>query len=216
MVGAVPKNPAQPILWGEEGSGMSLDNLAPGFKKVAVIPSPQGNVIKWEVIDNDVIEFEVFKGVHELFEPVVEARIANLNAGAVEFTDTELPAGYEFFYIVSAKDKSGNISFSETTSGSIVSGAGSVETPAVFSLMQNYPNPFNPATTIEFSLPQAANITLKVYDMLGREVAEIAQGNFSPGRHKAEFNGASLPSGIYFYTLKAGEFSATKKLMLMK
>jgi len=89
-------------------------------------------------------------------------------------------------------------------------------TPIVFSLMQNYPNPFNPATTIEFALPQTSNVNLVVYDLLGRVVRELASGEFNAGYHKINFDASNLASGIYFYSLKAGDFVSVKKLMLLK
>jgi len=85
-----------------------------------------------------------------------------------------------------------------------------------YSLAQNYPNPFNPTTTITYSIPQNSFVTLKVYNVLGSEVAELVNGQVEAGIHKVNFNGFDLNSGVYFYTIKAGSFSETKKLMLMK
>jgi len=85
-----------------------------------------------------------------------------------------------------------------------------------YALSQNYPNPFNPTTTISYSIPQNALVTLKVYDVLGSEVAELVNGQVEAGVHKVNFNAYNLNSGIYFYTIKAGNFSETKKLMLVK
>lgn len=88
--------------------------------------------------------------------------------------------------------------------------------PANFSLNQNYPNPFNPATTINFSLSSRSNVSLKVYDIIGREVATLVNGVKEVGTHTVNFDGANLASGMYFYTLTAGNFTATKKMMLVK
>ncbi len=88
--------------------------------------------------------------------------------------------------------------------------------PSQFSLAQNYPNPFNPVTKINFSIPQTEEVTLKVYDLLGNEVATLINGEYSAGNYKVTFDGSNLSSGVYFYTLKAGSISATKKLVLMK
>lgn len=85
-----------------------------------------------------------------------------------------------------------------------------------FELSQNYPNPFNPMTTITYSIPQNSFVTLKVYDILGSEVATLINGEVEAGIHKINFNAVGLNSGVYFYTIKAGNFSETKKLMLMK
>jgi hypothetical protein len=88
--------------------------------------------------------------------------------------------------------------------------------PKVFTLMQNYPNPFNPSTTISFALPEAAKVTLKVYDMLGREVATLVDSNLPAGFHSAIFESKNLPSGMYFYRMQAEGFTQTRKLMLTK
>ncbi len=88
--------------------------------------------------------------------------------------------------------------------------------PLNFSLSQNYPNPFNPTTSISFSIPQAAFVTLKVYDVVGREIANLVNEFRDAGNYKFNFDASQLSSGIYFYQLRAGEFTQTKKLILMK
>jgi hypothetical protein len=85
-----------------------------------------------------------------------------------------------------------------------------------FELAQNYPNPFNPKTTIVFSIPKAQHVTLKAYDVLGREIATLADGVKEAGRHTVEFDGSMLPGGLYLYRLESGPFSAFKKLTLIK
>jgi hypothetical protein len=85
-----------------------------------------------------------------------------------------------------------------------------------YELYQNYPNPFNPSTMIRFNLPQSLFVTLKVYDVLGNKVATLIDEYKSAGSYEVEFNAGALSSGIYFYTLKAGSFTQTKKLVLLK
>jgi hypothetical protein len=85
-----------------------------------------------------------------------------------------------------------------------------------YKLMQNYPNPFNPSTIISFTLPQATFVTLKVYDMLGSEVATLVNSEIQSGYYQINFNANGLSSGVYFYTIKAGNFTDTKKLILAK
>ena len=83
-------------------------------------------------------------------------------------------------------------------------------------LGQNYPNPFNPSTTISYSLSQSGFVKLKVYDVLGREVANLVSMEQSTGNYKVEFNASNLTSGIYFYRLQSGDFTETKKLILLR
>jgi enterochelin esterase family protein len=88
--------------------------------------------------------------------------------------------------------------------------------PNEFILEQNYPNPFNPGTKIIYSIPQNSFVSLKVYDVLGNELANLVDAQQSAGRYEVIFDGSNLASGIYLYTLKAGNFTSTKKLVLMK
>ncbi len=85
-----------------------------------------------------------------------------------------------------------------------------------FQLYQNYPNPFNPTTTISYQLSALSHVTLKVYDVLGREVAQLVNGVKPAGTYKVDFDAGNLASGIYFYQLNAGNYVSTKKLLLLK
>ncbi|MGE5412507.1 MAG: T9SS type A sorting domain-containing protein [Clostridiales bacterium] len=85
-----------------------------------------------------------------------------------------------------------------------------------FQLMQNFPNPFNPTTTISYSIPEDANVRLKVYDILGKEVITLVNRNETAGIHKVNFTAFSLPSGIYIYRIEAGSFTDSKRLLLLK
>ncbi len=85
-----------------------------------------------------------------------------------------------------------------------------------FDLSQNYPNPFNPTTSITWQVPVTSHVTLKVYNLLGKEIAVLVNGEKPAGSYETEFNASSLPSGAYFYTIQAGNFVQTKKMILMK
>lgn len=88
--------------------------------------------------------------------------------------------------------------------------------PENFELKQNYPNPFNPSTKIEYSIPEASFVQLKVYDILGNEVAELVNEEQSAGTYRADFSGADLASGLYIAKLQAGNYSKTIKMSLLK
>ncbi|MEZ4701273.1 MAG: PKD domain-containing protein [Rhodothermales bacterium] len=90
------------------------------------------------------------------------------------------------------------------------------ETPADFDLAQNYPNPFNPTTIIGYSVPEASDVTVQVFNMLGQEVATLASGYHTAGRYEVAFNANNLSAGIYIYTIKTGNIAITKRMTLLK
>ena len=90
------------------------------------------------------------------------------------------------------------------------------ELPSKFELFQNYPNPFNPGTNINFSIPNSSFVILKVYDVLGKEVANLVNEELSAGTYNFNFDAAKLTSGIYFYRIQTDNFVETKKMILLK
>jgi photosystem II stability/assembly factor-like uncharacterized protein len=93
---------------------------------------------------------------------------------------------------------------------------GGGERPQEFALFQNYPNPFNPNSDIRYQISEFRTVKLAVYDLLGHEVAVLVNENKAPGTYQVRFDGAGLPSGVYFYRMTAGSYSATKKLLLVR
>src|ERR1043165_5508218 len=94
----------------------------------------------------------------------------------------------------------------------------STEIPKQFSLSQNYPNPFNPTTKIRFEVPAGKSVAqtfLSMYDVLGKEVATLVNEQLKPGVYEVEWNAANYPSGVYFYKLSAGDFTETRKMVLV-
>jgi len=88
--------------------------------------------------------------------------------------------------------------------------------PIVYELWQNYPNPFNPSTTIKYSVPEVSKVTLKLFNLLGEEVATLVNEEKVAGNYSIEFDASSLTSGVYFYQLKASDYVSTKKMLLLK
>ncbi|MEO6693778.1 MAG: T9SS type A sorting domain-containing protein [Ignavibacteria bacterium] len=82
--------------------------------------------------------------------------------------------------------------------------------------MQNYTNPFNPSTNINFSIPKSLFVTLKVFNIMGKEISRLVNENLNPGVYSFEFNAEDLASGMYFYKFTAGEFSEVKKMTMIK
>lgn len=91
-----------------------------------------------------------------------------------------------------------------------------IDLPATYALHQNYPNPFNPSTTIEYEIPKESFVTLKVFNLLGQEVATLVDETKQAGRYEVKFNGLSLSSGVYFYKIRSKDFIETKKLILVR
>ena len=87
--------------------------------------------------------------------------------------------------------------------------------PDTYDLSHNYPNPFNPSTTVRYSLPRTAHVTLRIFNTLGQEIATLVDGEKNAGFYQVQWN-AAVPSGIYFYRLQAGEFAETKKMILLR
>jgi photosystem II stability/assembly factor-like uncharacterized protein len=111
----------------------------------------------------------------------------------------------------------GGIILRTTNGGSITSVIqNGSEIPENYSLSQNYPNPFNPSTKIKFNVAGTGNVSIKVYDVMGKEIAELVNQNLTAGIYTADFDASALPSGTYFYRLTAGSFTETKKLVLIK
>jgi hypothetical protein len=91
-----------------------------------------------------------------------------------------------------------------------------ITVPNYYALGQNYPNPFNPSTKIQYAIPRAGDVSIVVYDIVGRQVATLVNEFKNPGLYTADFNASSLASGVYFYRIKAGDFTDTKKILLVK
>ncbi|MDP2363221.1 MAG: T9SS type A sorting domain-containing protein [Ignavibacteria bacterium] len=124
------------------------------------------------------------------------------------FTDKSLAVGL-YSYRLKQNDLDGTFSYSKEIEVEVVP-------PKEFALYQNYPNPFNPSTTIKFSLPVQSQVKLNLYNNIGEQVAGIYSGALEAGYHEVNFNGSELSSGVYFYSIEAGEFRSVKKMMLIK
>ena len=124
------------------------------------------------------------------------------------FIDHNPMNGSKFNYRLKQIDTDGEYEFSNVIEAEIF--------PGKFILSQNYPNPFNPNTKIIYQIPEASKVTIKVYNMLGAEVASLVNETKEPGIYEVEFNGKNLPSGTYIYRLIAGDFIQVNKMVLMK
>ena len=147
--------------------------------------------------------------------------IAKTTDGGNTWAEQLTQAGFESISIVNdnvgyAVGDNGRVY--KTTNGGVtfIKGDPSESQPGEFHLFQNYPNPFNPASKINFQIPELSFVTLKIYDVVGNEIATLINKEMQAGNHEIEFDAYGLPSGIYFYKLKAGSFVKTRKMVLLR
>jgi len=134
-----------------------------------------------------------------------------------------LPANLNLRYVITAVDgygwesvRSDFASFTIGSQSATFNFSVNNANPKSYRLYQNYPNPFNPLTVIKYDLPSAAHVRLKVFNLLGEEIALLVDGNKPAGSHSTVFDGQNLPSGVYIYRLESTAFSATRKMVLIK
>jgi len=131
------------------------------------------------------------------------------------FIDNMLNLNLKLSYRLKQIDKNGKFTYSDVVE------VESNNIPTEFALYQNYPNPFNPTTTIKYSVPKIVNnqssiINLKVYDILGNEIATLVNEQKAPGNYEVQWNASGFASGVYFCRLQSEDFISVKKLLLMK
>ncbi len=154
----------------------------------------------------------------DALEAMKDARNLVAVTGQTEYPDVTPPSQGIYWYFITSATR--NSVESEPTpvevGGFVVSKEEEFGEPMAFKLSQNYPNPFNPTTNVQFVLPENGFTSLKVYDMLGREVSTLINKNMPAGAHTVNFDASKLSSGIYIYKLEMGEQSLTKKMTLIK
>ncbi len=141
--------------------------------------------------------------------------------GTMSFKVPALEAGVKYFWRVRSKTAANEVSdFSSPTPLTVASAAAVNNTQAkivtTYALQQNYPNPFNPSTTIRYQIPKAGHVLIQIYNTLGSLVTTLVDGDQNMGEHTAYFNAAALSTGIYYYRMTSGEFTSTRKLLLVK
>jgi hypothetical protein len=124
------------------------------------------------------------------------------------FLDSNPKGGSSFEYRLKQIDSDGQFQYSNIVEVTVM--------PVEFALYQNYPNPFNPSTKIKYSVPTESDVTIKLYDILGKEVRSVVSSKHTPGNYEIVFNAGNLASGTYFYRIQANDFTQTKKLVILK
>ncbi|MDP1676032.1 MAG: T9SS type A sorting domain-containing protein [Bacteroidota bacterium] len=212
--GALPPNPHFTLKTPANGSTIKLDSVAQvisfSWNKAVDL---NGDTATYQWVPIGFTAAATGNGGKDTFIVRTGAQLRTLMAGA----DTLI-----LKWTVKAKGKEATlVSNVDTVSVKLVkgliTGVESTELlPLVFSLEQNYPNPFNPTTTIMYSIPAESRVTLKIYNMLGQEVATLVNETMVAGRYTASFNASNLASGAYIYRIEAGSFVSNKKMILLK
>jgi hypothetical protein len=204
---------ANPPFYQSSTSGVPLPIQLASFSASVV----RGNDVEvaWKTVsETNNYGFEIYRKRDETGEwakiGFVRGHGTTLASQSYSYVDRSLSFG-KYYYQIKQIDLDGK---SETfPEMNVVVGVA----PGQFVLTQNYPNPFNPSTTIEFVVPQSGFATMKVYNVLGQEVATLFEGNAEAGKiNTAQFNASNLPSGLYFYTLRSAGKADTKWMLLLK
>jgi hypothetical protein len=176
---------------------IDVNSKLPGF--ISRIIKDTSVVIAWN--SKDGITPVHFDADEPIVTVTLEEKTGNGSSIAIDYELTDI-----HFNVINI-----DISVSNILSTSV-----SVNIPSKFELKQNFPNPFNPTTTISFSIPSKLHVTLKVFDLLGKEISCLASEELSTGTYERQWYANTLPSGVYFCRVQAGSFSDTKKLILLR
>ncbi len=181
-----------------------------------------GVLIQWSTLsETNAYGFEIQKsavqtgGYQSLQGSFVSAHGTTTVPQRYSYTDAA-PGTGTVYYRLKQLNLDGTFLYSDGIAVNVASGVAGEGFPTEFSLSQSYPNPFNPSTTIKYGLPQKAFVTLEVFTTLGQRVATLVSEQEDAGYHEASFNASGLASGAYFYTITAGDYHASKKLVLLK
>ncbi len=196
-------------IWGDPAFPTGTNDLlmsayVPGDKDASTLPGFTGGV-KSENGDVGVAKIDDFIENYAQSGTKTNSTIDHLPIGALHWENNATVPSSSFNAIMAQYD------IDITTGVAVAPGVAQS-----FKLNQNYPNPFNPSTKIEFNLPKSQNVDLKVFNMLGQEVATLAHGTLAAGQHSVTFDAKTLASGVYIYRLTAGSNVDTKKMVLMK
>ena len=209
-------------------SGYSIDNLAPSVPLGVIATGYDEKVeLLWdENVEKDFQYYEIYRSIDSEFNTDT-MKTPTYSTIENKFDDLEVIQSTTYYYVVTAVDYSGNKSgFSQKVFTIVADVKSGAEIPTVYKLGQNYPNPFNPSTTIKYSIPSNKTplmrgvvgvfVTLKIYDILGREVETLVNEQQKAGNYEVNFDASTLSSGIYFYRLQSYSFVESKKMILIK
>lgn len=185
-----------------------------GFEAIA---SDNSITLRWNTASEQNVDYySIERSNGSAWDEITRVNSLGDSPAGHEYTyvDASVMPGTVYSYRLTNHDLGGAVNvFEQIVTASATRSAAEI---TEYELYQNFPNPFNPATSISYNLPDAGLVRLTIFDMLGREIAVLVDGSRSAGLHTVEFNAAGLSTGTYFYQLTAGDFSAVRKLMLVK
>ena len=198
--------------------GYSVDNIAPGVPDgLMATVLDEGIHLTWDVsVEEDFQYFILEKSLNSEFQEYETFETIDTS-----YIDLEYVLNETNYYRLAAVDHAGNVSeYSDVVEAAVLSIDGDL-IPEVFALHQNYPNPFNPTTTLRYDLPVDAMVNITIYDIMGRSIKSLVNSNQTAGYRSIRWDGKNnlgegVSAGMYIYMIQAGEFSQTKKMVLLK
>ncbi len=203
--------------------GWDLEDTTPPAPPTGLTATPGDGQVTLTWLPNtepDLSKYRIYRDISSPASALIDSVVGT--PPDTSYTDAGLVVGQQYYYRATAIDTAGNESdYSDVASATAleIDEAGGV--PAEFALHANYPNPFNPVTTIRYDLPEATNITIQVYDILGREIARLIDSAMEPGYHRITWNGRDsagreVPTGIYIARLLTPEYTKSIKMVLLR
>jgi len=205
----------------DPSSGYSIDNLSPGMVGGLDAFVSNGIVnLSWEMSDeNDLSHYNIYRGNSPDLNMDASSFIGEVEEPV--FLDDVTEIG-DYYYIVTAVDVHENEGMpSEMVNVSLLDLEDVLGLPEEYVLHQNYPNPFNPTTTLRYDLPEEGNVSIMIYDMMGREIRSLVRGNLPAGYHYVQWDGTNktgshVAAGVYIYVMQTKDARDLKKMILLK
>ena len=210
------------IFHSEPMMGYSVDNIAPGVPGGLMAVAMDDNIqLSWNMSTDEDFQYFVLERSNEAVNGITDTTISYELVDA-NYEDLNFVRNVEYTYKLAAYDYAGNKSeFTELVSAILLSIDPSSLIPDAFALHQNYPNPFNPSTQIRYDLADNEFVSIVIYDVIGRKIKSLINTKQEAGYRSITWNatndlGQPVSAGMYIYTIQAGEFRQTKKMLLLK
>jgi hypothetical protein len=210
------------IFHSDEMAGYSVDNIAPAVPTgMQALAMENSILLSWNMSEAEDFQYFVLERSNEATAYVEQSTIT-YELIDISFEDVDLVRNVEYSYRLAAYDYAGNRSpFTQPVSAILLSTDQKSLFPEAYTLHQNYPNPFNPTTLIRYDLALSEYVSINIYDLMGHKIKSLVNTNQDPGYRSISWNatndlGQPVSAGMYIYTIQAGQFRQTKKMVLLK